>query len=229
MPVSGPLPTNDPTIGRPGWPEVVTALGVYIVAGALIVLWLSTTEASASFKGIAGMAANGVAGTVALLAAIAIRLRNWQAFGFRPTTPKWIFIGVGLGLFAFAASFAIEHVYWSFIPEENTQDDFVAAAKSGLGPLLILVAMGGILTPLGEEFVFRGVIATALNRFGAWIAVVGSAAIFGIAHGPSVIAVLAFMIGLFTGLLYRRTGSIWPAIAVHIVYNSLHLFGYAIL
>ncbi len=86
-----------------------------------------------------------------------------------------------------------------------------------------------ILTPLGEEFVFRGVIANTLNRYGAWAGVVGSAAVFGIVHGFNVILFDAFMVGILTGILFLKTNSIWPGVVVHIMYNALNLLYYSTL
>lgn len=56
-----------------------------------------------------------------------------------------------------------------------------------------------------------------------------SAAIFGIVHGLSVIFILAFMVGLITGALFRKTGSIYPCLVVHVAYNSAHLISYSFL
>ncbi|MNL81925.1 CAAX amino terminal protease self- immunity [compost metagenome] len=58
---------------------------------------------------------------------------------------------------------------------------------------------------------------------------VGSAAIFGVVHGFNVILFDAFMVGILTGILFRKTGSIWPGVVVHIVYNGLNLLYYSTL
>lgn len=186
-------------------------------------------DEQAAFRGNIGGALNGLAGTAALLAACALRIRDLRVFGFRAAAWKWLFIGIALGVAAFGASFAIEKIYFSFIMEPNTQGDFQAAAKAGPLALFMLIVTGAILTPLGEEFLFRGVIANALNRYGAWIGVVGSAAIFAVVHGLSVILPLAFMAGLITGWLFWKTRSIWPGVVVHVVYNGLHLLYYSTL
>lgn len=222
------IPHDEPR--RPGLPEVAVGLATYLVVllGPLIWIVLAPDD-QAGLRGIVGMAANGVAGIAALLAAFTIRIRNWRSFGFRPTAWRWGLIAAGLGVVAFGLSFAIEHVYFAFIDEPNTQADFQAAAKGGTASLAILVFAGAILTPLGEEVVFRGVIANALNRYGPVAGIVVSAAIFGVAHGLSVITILAFMVGLINGALLRRTGSLWPCLVVHVVYNGLHLLGYAVL
>ncbi|MCO8308200.1 CPBP family intramembrane glutamic endopeptidase, partial [Streptomyces sp. RKCA744] len=87
----------------------------------------------------------------------------------------------------------------------------------------VTVVLGGILTPIGEEFLFRGVLANFLLRWAPWAAVTVSAAVFAVAHGINSVMPLAFVIGIATGLLLWSSGSIWPAVAVHMVYNSAGL------
>lgn len=221
---------DSPAPLRPGLPELITGLVVYLLCLVLIVYWVvQIPDEQAGFRGIAGNAANGLAGLLAFLAAWAVRIRDFRAFGFRAVERKWLLIAAGLGLFAFGFSFLVEAVYFSFITEDNTQADFQAAAKAGIFSLAALVVTGGIFTPIGEELVFRGVIGNALNRYGALVGIILSAAIFGIVHGLSVILLLAFLIGLILGWLFWKTGSLWPCFVVHIVYNSLHLLYYSTL
>jgi len=224
------LPSAPDTRVQPGWPEIAVALITYLILIAALGLWMvQTSDEQAGLRGIIGMAANGVAGAIALLAAFALRIRDFRAFGFRATELKWLLAGAALGVFAFGLSFIIEGIYFLFITEVNTQADFQAAAHGGALSLLALLITGALFTPFGEEVVFRGVIANALNRYGMWAGVVGSAAIFAVVHGPSVILLDAFMAGILTGILFRKTGSLWPSLAVHVVYNGLHLLYYSML
>lgn len=213
---------------RPGWLEVAVGLAVYLALIVVIgVSMLQMPDEQAAIRGIFGMAANGVAGGLALLAAWIVRIRNFRAFGFCAVEQKWLAAGIGLGLLAFGLSFAIEGIYFMFVTEPNTQADFQAAATAGPVSLIVLVVTGALFTPFGEEVLFRGVIANALNRYGSWAGIVGSAAIFGVVHGPSVILLDAFMVGVLTGYLFRKTNSLWPAIVVHVIYNGAHLLHYA--
>ncbi|GAA3856367.1 CPBP family intramembrane metalloprotease [[Pseudomonas] carboxydohydrogena] len=222
--------SNNEARRQPGWPEAAAALMTYLVLIAALGLWMvQTPSEQAALRGIVGMGVNGIAGVAALLAAFALRLRDFHAFGFRMTKPKWLAAGAALGIFAFGLSFLIEAAYFRFITEPNTQADFQAAASGGTLSLLALLLAGAVFTPFGEEVVFRGVIASALNRYGPWAGVVGSASIFAVVHGPSVILLDAFMVGILTGLLFRKTGSLWPPFAIHAVYNALHLLYYATL
>lgn len=215
---------------RPGWPEILTALGLYLVGIVMLGFWMTQIpDEQAIFRINLGGAGNGLVGLVALLAAYTLRVRNLSAFGFRPTRRRWLLVGVILGIAAFGGCFVIEGVYFHFITEPNNQLDFQIAAKGGALSLLVLIITGAILTPLGEEFIFRSVIANALNRYGAWVGVVGSAGIFGVVHGFNVIFFDAFMVGILTGILFRKTDSVWPGVVVHMVYNGLNLLYYSTL
>lgn len=215
---------------RLGWLEVIVAAIVYFIGVVIIGLWVSQMSADrADLRGIVEMAANGAAGTAAILAAFAIRIRDVRSFGFIRVERRWLALGAALGIAGFFASFGIEHVYYLFVDEAPIQGNYQAAAKGGAMSLLVILVTGAILTPMGEEFVFRAILANVLNRYGLFIGVVGSAAIFGLAHGLNVILLDAFMIGIFTGALFRRTGSIWPGLVVHMTYNALHLLAYSVI
>ena len=103
-----------------------------------------------------------------------------------------------------------------------------AAAQGGVVPFLLAFLGGALITPLGEELLFRGVIANALNRYGALAGVGLSAVIFGVAHGTGVIMWVAIMMGIFSGALFRKTGSVWPSVLLHMAYNGLHSVGSAL-
>ncbi len=215
---------------RPGWPEILTALGLYLIGIIILgICMMLIPDEHAILRINIGGVGNGLVSLAVLFVACSLRVRNLRAFGFRATGRKWLLVGAALGVAAFIGCFVIEGVYFHFITELNNQADFQTAAKGGALSLFVLIITGAILTPLGEEFVFRGVIANALNRYGAWAGVVGSAAIFGIVHGFNVILFDAFMVGILNGLLFRKTNSVWPGVVVHIVYNSLNLIYYSTL
>lgn len=215
---------------RPGWPEILTALSLYMIGVVILGVWmLQIPDEQAILRINIGGAANGLIGFLALFAAYALRIRNLRAFGFRMTERKWLLMAVVIGIAAFGGCFVIEGIYYHFVTEINTQADFQTAAQGGPLSMFILLITGAILTPLSEEFVFRGVIANALNRYGPWAGIVGSAAIFGVVHGFTVILLDAFMVGVLVAYLFRKTGSIWPGVVVHIVYNGLNLLYYSTL
>lgn len=84
-----------------------------------------------------------------------------------------------------------------------------------------------LLVGVFEEFLFRGLLMEGLfRRFGPTIALFGSAVIFGSMHfvnffegqplaGTAVQVVHATASGILYGAIVLRTGSIWPAVALH--------------
>jgi membrane protease YdiL (CAAX protease family) len=93
--------------------------------------------------------------------------------------------------------------------------------------ILLLLFTSAVLGPIGEELVFRGAVQCGLEKFGSGAALIGSSLMFAAFHGPSVIFVDAFVMGLFFGAVFRLSGSIWPAVAFHVVYNGLNLIYYS--
>ncbi|GGD40167.1 hypothetical protein GCM10011335_48570 [Aureimonas glaciei] len=61
---------------------------------------------------------------------------------------------------------------------------------------------------MGEEFLFRGVVTTALLRYGAFCGVVGGALVFATLHGMNMIFPAALVIGL---IAERRCAEVAPS------------------
>ncbi len=159
---------------------------------------------------------------VAFLAAAQLRIRSWSAFGVRRTTWRWILIGVGGGLLALVLSrVAAVLVYVVAGPMENIQQPYTEAAGGGLFTVVLSLLFLAVLTPVGEELIFRGVVTTALLRYGAIVGVVGSALIFALMHGLNAVFLTALIVGLVAAELRRRSGSVWPGVVVHVVNNLL--------
>lgn len=105
-------------------------------------------------------------------------------------------------------------------PPSPLQDDYRAASGAGLVFFLLTILCGAILTPTGEEFLFRGVLANFLRRFGPWVMVLASAAVFAVSHGINDILPVAFVVGAIAAWLLWKTGSVWPGVIVHAVNNG---------
>ncbi len=83
----------------------------------------------------------------------------------------------------------------------------------------------GILAPLVEEMVFRGAVLRrlldVLNGKKHWIAIILSAALFGLVHGNLAQGIHAFILGCVLGWMYYRTKSIVPGVVLHWVNNTV--------
>ena len=78
-----------------------------------------------------------------------------------------------------------------------------------------------VLAPLIEEFAFRGKMQHELEHsVGIPAAIIISAVLFSALHGP-VDAIHHLPYGLFAGWVVWRTGSIWGAVYMHALNNSV--------
>ena len=94
--------------------------------------------------------------------------------------------------------------------------------QSGTPVSLILnLVSTAVLPALLEEMVMRGYVLGALRRYGDKLAVILSAALFGLIHGNVLQVPFAFFLGLTLGWLVVQTGSIWPAVLLHFGNNAM--------
>jgi membrane protease YdiL (CAAX protease family) len=88
--------------------------------------------------------------------------------------------------------------------------------------LIVGLLCYGVITPVAEELLFRGIIHNGLRRFMDWrSAVLMSAAIFGIYHGNIVQASYGFLMGWLLAYGYEYFGKFKVPVLIHIVANLL--------
>lgn len=78
--------------------------------------------------------------------------------------------------------------------------------------------VGGILAPVAEELVFRGLIFGYLRRWGLPAAVLISTALFAAFHLPTI-PVTQIIGGIVFALAYASTGSLMTPIVIHMLGN----------
>jgi len=90
---------------------------------------------------------------------------------------------------------------------------------------LVLLALGAVIAPLTEEFVFRGVLLRALQPLlGFAGAALLTSALFAILHPQLPMGFLSiFVLGVTFSALYGLTGSLWPSILAHAINNGVVL------
>lgn len=81
-----------------------------------------------------------------------------------------------------------------------------------------------VAAPLAEEFILRGVILRGmLHNSTPLKAILWSAFYFAFIHLNLYQAIGAFIMGLFMGWIYYRTGSLWLTILIHFINNGSSL------
>jgi membrane protease YdiL (CAAX protease family) len=104
-------------------------------------------------------------------------------------------------------------------PEGIKQAMEVAREPFMLPASLLLM---GVMAPLVEEMVFRGLLYGWLaGQWGTTVAWLLSSVCFAAAHVELAHVMLVFPLGLWLGWLRRRTDSLWPSLAAHMVNNGL--------
>ncbi len=88
--------------------------------------------------------------------------------------------------------------------------------------LMLAVLIVVLIGPIIEEIVFRGVLLDAFeNRVGVWVALLAQATLFALYHFTPWMLVPTFVLGLATGWIAHARDSLWPAIALHALYNAV--------
>ncbi|MGP1910112.1 lysostaphin resistance A-like protein [Metabacillus sp. JX24] len=225
MLTSNPLNTSGKTVRKskePGWPEIgIMGLAYVVLVIGIAQIINMTTEDASVISGISFAALSGLAGLGAFLAAYVLRIRSREAFGIRGTSVRWLLAGIGFGIGVLLLTRIYALVMFYIGVSANTQASYQSAASGGTLAFIAQFLMIAVLTPLGEEFAFRGVLTNALKKYGPWISIIGSALIFATVHGLNEVWLAAFATGLATGYLFYRTGSVWPGVIVHATYNGL--------
>jgi uncharacterized protein len=228
-----PVPPELPEGSAPQWPPWYAPAGFGVgLFGTLIAIGMvmaiagvDADDDSATFTVLATLLQSAVFIATALaFASMTRRPRAWH-FGLRRTqlwpAVLWAVAGM-VSFYVFAATYtALLH------PDvEQTVAEDLGAGDGGFG----LIAAGFMIicvAPLAEEFFFRGFFYRALRtRWPTLVAAGMNGLLFGAIHwdgsanGLLIIPPLAAL-GFMFCLVFERTGSIFPTIALHSVNNSI--------
>ena len=94
--------------------------------------------------------------------------------------------------------------------------------ENSTGPVLwMLVVSVVVMAPLVEETIMRGLVLECFSRVHRrWIAIILTAALFGLMHEPTAM-IGAFGGGVLYGWLRMKTGSVLPCMLGHALWNGL--------
>lgn len=103
-------------------------------------------------------------------------------------------------------------------PSYKETAELVSSASTSVLAMSAII----IFLPIFEEILFRGLIFHELKKSNKFIlAIIFQALIFGIIHGNPLQAIYASILGVYLGLIYHWTSSLWASSSAHIVYNLL--------
>jgi membrane protease YdiL (CAAX protease family) len=205
---------------RVTWPDLWIAAGIAVVLYAIgIFLYLQMPDEDTVAKGLALFAISGLAPLGGVLAMIAIRKRKLSLFGITRVEPKWLAIAVAVSIGVVALNLGVTTIMSMTTDAADVQAGYQSAATSGVAGFIGAILLGAVLTPIGEEFLFRGVLFTLLTRYGVWLAAILSSVVFALSHGLNFATPVAVIVGLAAAWLMHKTKSIWPGVVVHVINN----------
>lgn len=128
-------------------------------------------------------------------------------------SPKIALYLVGLGaMLSLGINFLFSVTGFTKSSEQYQQ---VAETQFAL-PLWLACIFYGVLSPVVEEMVFRGIVYRALCRSTTnVIAIIGSALLFGAFHGNVVQMLYAGIMGIGMAYIYQKYQSLWAPILFH--------------
>ena len=111
--------------------------------------------------------------------------------------------------------------------------DFDATEEQGLvpdewdssraAPFIAFFLAVTLLAPFVEELTYRGLGFSLFSPYGIVLAIVATGLLFGLAHGLLIgLPVLTFF-GIVVAWLRAKTGSVYPGILLHAVFNGIAL------
>ena len=144
-----------------------------------------------------------------------------EHFGLRPTR---LWPALGWAALAFVSFIVFAAVYSTLVSvEEQSTIDDLGADESTLA-LVASAVLVIVLAPVVEEFFFRGFMYRALRtRMGVLAAAAVDGGLFGLIHATSGIDAVPILavLGFAFCLVYERTGSLYPVIALHTFNNAI--------
>ncbi len=136
----------------------------------------------------------------------------------------WIFLILPAGIaLNFSAAYLNalmgEFIHYSDFLSEMMAGEMTAAPLTYEWVLQFIVVC--VVPGFCEEFLFRGAIQTNCRPFGRINAIMISSILFAFMHQNAGQIFYTFTLGIFLGIVYEKTQSIWPTTALHIFNNFL--------
>lgn len=140
--------------------------------------------------------------------------------GSRPFAGKWLITGIYTVVFAVSASLGLNILFTlTGFAETSASYQQVADRQYGVAFGIGLV-LYGLVSPLAEEVVFRGVIYNRMRRFfGSYVGIAASAFFFGVFHGNLVQGVYGTAMGICIAYVYERSGKFFMPFLFHAAAN----------
>lgn len=142
---------------------------------------------------------------------------TWTDLGLAPVVLVVYMILSSLVMVAFQAIFP-------WFDAEQAQDVGFNNVITNFDRLITFISLV-IVTPIAEEFIFRGWLYGKLrSRLPLWAAIILVSALFGLLHGQWNVAVDVFIMSVVLCLQRELTGTIYSGILLHMLKNAIAFY-----
>lgn len=222
----------------------VVAIAVWVVAGFVLAQLLigmllgATSLAGVPFEQVNTAVFNSIVNTMVYALTIAIVIGvPWVMKGSRTTLediglqrlPMWreIFIApVGMIGYLILTSIIMSIAMFAlpFIDYTQVQETGFSQLNNQLEYALAFLSLV-VVAPVAEEVLFRGYLLGRLRRHApTWVAIILTSLIFGAVHLQWNVGLDVFALSIVLSLLRIYSGSLWPAILLHMLKNGVAFF-----
>jgi hypothetical protein len=207
------------------WQGLFLLLLIYLIEYPLG--WLSTPQDLDQLQGFLRFIAVGLGEVILYFAVIIIFFRVIRRpiseLGLVKPRVRYIVLGIVMGGVLFVAVGLLGNFLanWLGTPAPQSFTLVVMGAEYDW-QLYLLLILGGILAPLKEEVIFRGVFYPPLrSNYGRGKGILLTAGLFAFLHLDVVRFLPLFIGGVVLSWLYEKTSSLWPSILAHGTWNIL--------
>lgn len=198
--------------------------GSFLLATLCVAIVQNMMQESFSWGGLNVNAAT-IVGVLLSLSLLAIVTRQekksslWAFSGFRRIGMRQIGLFIGLGmLLSLMFGYILQLDILGQLAVSHEQK---VTSELTSGSILLVWITAGILAPLLEEIMLRGIVLRTLHHvYSLATAVVAQAILFALLHTHPYQMAYAFLLGLLFAWAALRTRSLWAAILMHIAFNS---------
>jgi len=145
--------------------------------------------------------------------------KRYQALGFQPSQIqqpllRGLIWSIGFGLVVVVAALVL---YIAGIDPIGLISTKLPRSAMALATFFLV---GGLISPVAEELLFRGIIFGFLRRWGVWTAVIGSTVLFVLAHAPGRGVPLPQLVGgVLFAWAYEKEKHLLVPITIHVLGN----------
>lgn len=207
------------------WQALYLILVVYLVE--YLLGWLELPNNLGSLKGFVNYLligfGEGLLFFIALIIFFRLLRRPLSDLGIVKFKLRHLLLGLGGGVFLFIAVGILGNLLVDYLGIPDPQS-FALVVEGANSPwqFFLLLFLGGVIVPLKEELVFRGLIYPPLRRaYGRSRGILLTALFFGMMHFDLIRFLPLFLGGAVLTWLYEKTKSLWPAIIAHGIWNML--------